>query len=149
MDIDLFVKHLNDSKQSVIKGLKQFNSNMSDASMKRLIKNSGYYYNSNERTWDKTVHMELPVFEQKSETTSHVFTSQEIETLKSLIRNSDPIATGLIGRIESFPKDEKVRKTIVISQSVGDKLDEFCKAKRVQKSSVLQLAIEDIIKRYE
>lgn len=149
MDIDLFVKHLNDSKQSVIKGLKQFNSNMSDASMKRLIKNSGYFYNSNERTWDKTVHMDLPIFEQKGETTSHEFTSQEIEALKSLIRRSDPIATGLIGRIESLPKNEKVRKTIVISRSVGDKLDEFCKVKRVQKSDVLALAIEDIIKRYE
>jgi len=149
MDIDLFVKHLNDSKQSVIKGLKQFNSNMSDASMKRLIKNSGYFYNSNERTWDKTVHTNLPIFEQKSETISHEFTLQEIEALKSLIRHSDPIATGLIGRIEMLPKDDKVRKTIVISQSVGDKLDEFCKVKRVQKSSVLELAIEDIIKRYE
>ena len=149
MDVDLFVQYLNNEEQSVIKGLRHFNSNMSEASMKRLMKNNGYNWSSIDRTWNKTIHTTSSILEKNSETTSHEFTSKEIEALKSLINNSDPIATGLIGRIKDLPKDDKVRKTIVISQSVGDKLDEFCKVKRVQKSSVLELAIEDIISRYE
>jgi hypothetical protein len=153
MDVDLFVQHLNKEKYSVARGLKHFDSNMSSSMMTNLMKGNGYKYNSKDRLWIKEVH--IPSHEVNShdftldESSSHEFTFDEVLAIRNMIYKSDPVEVGLVSRIESLPKDEKVRKTIVISQSVGDKLDEFCKVKRVQKSSVLELAIEDIIKRYE
>lgn len=154
MDVDLFAQHINKEKYSVARGLKYFDSNMSSTMMTNLMKGNGYKYNSIERVWNKEIHttshdVNSHEFTEKDESSSHEFTWDEVLAIRSMINKSDPVEIGLLSRIKDLPKDDKVRKTIVISQSVGDKLDEFCAAKRVQKSAVLHLAIEDIIKRYE
>lgn len=153
MDVDLFVQHLNKEKYSVARGLKHFDSTMSSSMMTNLMKGNGYKYDSKDRLWNKEVHTTSHEVNSHdftlNESSSHEFTFDEVLAIRNMIKKSDPVEVDLVSRIESLPKDEKVRKTIVISQSVGDKLDEFCKVKRVQKSSVLELAIEDIIKRYE
>lgn len=143
MDVDLFVQHLNKEKYSVARGLKHFESNMSSSMMTNLMKGNGYRYNSADRLWNKEIHT------TSHDVNSYGFTFEEVEAIRALINKSDPVEVDLLSRIEALPKHDKVRKTIVISQSVGDKLDYFCKVKRVQKSSILELAIEDIIKRYE
>lgn len=153
IDIVKFVKHLNDSKESVTKGLGNFKYDITPAVMTNRIKGDGYKYNSRSRTWDKEFH--TPSHNVNShdftlnESSSHEFTLDEVLAIRNMIHKVDPVEVDLVSRIESLPKDEKVRKTIVISQSVGDKLNEFCKAKRFQKSDVLALAIEDIIAKYE
>lgn len=153
MDVDLFVQHINKEKYSVARGLKHFDSNMSSTMMTNLMKGNGYKYNSIERTWNKEIHTTSHEVNSHDftldESSSHEFTFDEVLAIRNMINKSDPVEVDLVSRIESLPKDEKVRKTIVISQSVGDKLDEFCKVKRVQKSDVLTLAIEDIISRYK
>jgi len=154
MDVDLFVQHLNKEKYSVARGLKHFDSNMSSTTMTNLMKGNGYKYNSVDRTWNKEIHTtshdaNSHDFTQKSESSSYEFTLEEVVAIKALIHKSDPAEVDLLNRIKDLPKHDKVRKTIVISQSAGDKLDEFCRVKRVQKSNVLELAIEDIIKKYE
>ena len=81
------------------------------------------------------------------------FTLDEMNSLRRIINEWDQVkqpATehNLINRIEAMPKDEKVRKTIVISKVVGEQLDEFCKINRVQKSTVLELAIKNLLDEY-
>jgi len=93
----------------------------------------------------------------KDETTSHeissqVFTLDEIELIRAMMndwkRVKQPIENDLISKIEAMPKDEKIRKTIVISKVVGEQLDEFCKINRVQKSTVLELAIKNLLEEF-
>ncbi|MEU9292071.1 hypothetical protein [Streptomyces sp. NPDC048275] len=49
-------------------------------------------------------------------------------------------------RIKQLPKDDKTRKTIVIDKNIGDCLDKYCEAERVNKSDVLHLALLDFFK---
>ena len=46
-------------------------------------------------------------------------------------------------RIKWIPQDAKTRKTVVIDKSIGERLDSFCRAERVNKSDVLHLALAD------
>lgn len=48
-------------------------------------------------------------------------------------------------RIKTLPQGKKTRKTIVISENIGKRLDAYCKAERVNKSDILHLAIEDFL----
>jgi len=52
-------------------------------------------------------------------------------------------------RIKQLPQNAKTRKTIVIDESIGKQLDEFCGAERVQKSDVLHLALIDFLEKYQ
>jgi hypothetical protein len=49
-------------------------------------------------------------------------------------------------RIKWIPQDAKTRKTVVIEKSIGERLDSFCKAERVNKSDVLHLALRSNFK---
>lgn len=40
-------------------------------------------------------------------------------------------------RIKQLPKEEKVRKTIVIDTSIGERFDAFCDAERLNNSDIL------------
>lgn len=48
-------------------------------------------------------------------------------------------------RIKALPQGDKTRKTIVIDQAIGERLDAYCKAERVNKSDILHLAIMDFL----
>ena len=48
-------------------------------------------------------------------------------------------------RIKELPQGDKTRKTIVIDKLIGDRLDTYCKAERVNKSDILHLAIMDFL----
>lgn len=48
-------------------------------------------------------------------------------------------------RIKVLPKGEKTRKTIVIDKEIGERLDTYCKAERVNKSDILHLALMDFL----
>lgn len=48
-------------------------------------------------------------------------------------------------RIKALPQGDKTRKTIVIDKGIGERLDAYCKAERVNKSDILHLAIEDFL----
>lgn len=52
-------------------------------------------------------------------------------------------------RIMSFDRGETTRKTVIISKDVGAKLDEFSAKTRFNKSNLLEIAILDLINRYE
>lgn len=48
-------------------------------------------------------------------------------------------------RIKILPQGDKTRKTIVIDKAIGERLDNYCKTERVNKSDVLHLALMDFL----
>lgn len=48
-------------------------------------------------------------------------------------------------RIKALPQGDKTRKTIVIDKGIGERLDDYCKAERVNKSDILHLALMDFL----
>jgi len=52
-------------------------------------------------------------------------------------------------RIKVLPQEEKTRKTIVIDKNIGDRLDQYCKNEKVNKSDILHLALLDFLNKYE
>lgn len=48
-------------------------------------------------------------------------------------------------RIKLLSQGDKTRKTIVIDKAIGERLDNYCKAERVNKSDVLHLALMDFL----
>lgn len=52
-------------------------------------------------------------------------------------------------RIKLLPQEEKTRKTIVIDKNIGDRLDQYCKNEKVNKSDILHLALLDFLDKYE
>lgn len=48
---------------------------------------------------------------------------------------------GVHERIKSLPTGDKTRKTIVIDAGIGERLDEYCKQEKVNKSDILHLAL--------
>lgn len=83
------------------------------------------------------------------------FTQEEVKVLKEMAseymkeKEYQTKRDVLHKRIMMLEKVEKVRKTIVISESVGAKLDKFAEEKRFNKSDLLEIAILDLINRYE
>ena len=58
------------------------------------------------------------------------------------------IELSLHDRIKRLPQEDKTRKTIVISKSIGKQLDDFCNDERVNKSDVLHIALADFLEKY-
>ena len=52
-------------------------------------------------------------------------------------------------RIKALPQGNKTRKTIVIDTGIGERLDEYCKQEKVNKSDILHLALMDFLDRQE
>lgn len=52
-------------------------------------------------------------------------------------------------RIKRLPQNDKTRKTIVIDNGIGNRLDAYCKSERVNKSDILHLAIMDFLNKVE
>lgn len=65
------------------------------------------------------------------------------------IEEPSPGVTRVHERIKKMHQGDKVRKTIVIDRSVGERLDEYCKKERVNKSDILHLALMDFLDGYE
>lgn len=93
------------------------------------------------------------------------FTQDEIKAIKEMLKSWQQFApqgepqgepygghyaltvdvTPVHNRIKALPQGDKTRKTIVIDKGIGERLDEFCKAERVNKSDVLHLALMDFL----
>ncbi|PGW47226.1 hypothetical protein COE14_28025 [Bacillus thuringiensis] len=52
-------------------------------------------------------------------------------------------------RIITLPEGKSIRKTVVIAEEVGERLDKFAKTMRFNKSDILSLALSDFLDRYE
>lgn len=52
-------------------------------------------------------------------------------------------------RIKALPQGDKTRKTIVIDKAIGERLDDYCKVERVNKSDILHLALLDFLDKVE
>lgn len=52
-------------------------------------------------------------------------------------------------RIKALPQGDKTRKTIVIDKTIGERLDAYCQAEKVNKSDILHLALMDFLDRQE
>lgn len=48
-------------------------------------------------------------------------------------------------RIKELPQGDKTRKTVVIDKGIGERLDEYCKREKVNKSDILHLALLDFL----
>lgn len=97
------------------------------------------------------------------------FTQDEIKAIKEMLKSWQQFApqgepqgepygghyaltvgiTPLHDRIKTLPQGDKTRKTIVIDKGIGERLDGFCKAERVNKSDVLHLALIDFLDKFE
>ena len=87
------------------------------------------------------------------------FTRDEVEDLVAMLQEwRMNKATAQIGiqepktvheRIKTLPKGDKTRKTIVIDKAIGERLDEYCQAEKVDKSDILHLALMDFLDRQE
>lgn len=53
--------------------------------------------------------------------------------------NNEPVHE----RIKVLSGGDKVRKTIVIDKTIGDRLDEYCKSEKLNKSDIIHLALID------
>lgn len=52
-------------------------------------------------------------------------------------------------RIITLPEGKSIRKTVVIHEEVGERLDKFAKTMRFNKSDILSLALSDFFDKYE
>lgn len=80
------------------------------------------------------------------------FTGDEVSMIKEMLKSwqeAVPVVESVHDRIKHLPQAEKTRKTIVIDKSIGDRLDEFCKDERVNKSDILHLALMDFLNKVE
>ena len=116
------------------------------------------------------IDMNLSWSEQLVNTSSHLvnegvnpvvsspFTLDEIRGIKEMLhqwkQTSATSVTGsekdLVDRIQEIKniENEKVRKTIVIDEEIGRRLDEYAEKTRLNKSDLLHLAIYDLMERY-
>jgi metal-responsive CopG/Arc/MetJ family transcriptional regulator len=83
------------------------------------------------------------------------FTREELTALKEMIqeyikekRNQTP-RDRLHIRIMKLEKEERTTKTVVISESVAQKFDDFAEKMRFNKSDILELALMDFISSYD
>ncbi|MEC0666267.1 hypothetical protein P8864_10240 [Priestia flexa] len=83
------------------------------------------------------------------------FTQDEIHAIKEILKSWQKVAPttqtnglSLYDRIKQLPQNQKTRKTIVIDQTIGKRLDEFCKSEKIHKSDVLHVALADFIEKY-
>jgi metal-responsive CopG/Arc/MetJ family transcriptional regulator len=83
------------------------------------------------------------------------FTREELTALKEMIqeyikekRNQTP-RDRLHIRIMKLEKEERTRKTVVISESVAQRFDDFAEKMRFNKSDILELALMDFISSYD
>ncbi len=93
------------------------------------------------------------------------FTQDEVKIIKEMLKTWQQAAsqgkvqvdkykhegsvTTVHERIKALPQDKKTRKTVVIDKTIGNSLDLFCKAERVNKSDVLHLALIDFLNKYQ
>lgn len=85
------------------------------------------------------------------------FTRDEVEDLVSMLQewrmNKQAEQMGIKkpkavhDRIKELPQGDKTRKTIVIDKGIGERLDEYCQAEKVNKSDILHLALLDFLDR--
>lgn len=84
--------------------------------------------------------------------TVHVpFTNDEVSMIKEMLKSwkeAVPTVENVHERIKNLPQSNKTRKTIVIDENIGKRLDEFCEHERVNKSDILNLALIDILEKY-
>ena len=79
------------------------------------------------------------------------FTSDEVIIIREMLKSwkeAVPTVESVHERIKHLPQNNKTRKTIVIDENIGKRLDEFCDHERVNKSDILNLALIDILEKY-
>lgn len=79
---------------------------------------------------------------------------EELKAIRGLLQPGKPkerqiVSNNLLERISGLnPNAEKVRKTIVIDETISKQLDQFAKKKRVTKSDLLEVALLDLFEKY-
>jgi hypothetical protein len=82
------------------------------------------------------------------------FTPEEVAILREVIRGyvlddqQDSHREPLYQRVATLKAGKKVRKTIVINEEVGDLLDRFADHQKFNKSDLMEIAILDLVKKY-
>jgi hypothetical protein len=83
------------------------------------------------------------------------FTKEELTTLKEMIqeyiqeKRNQTSRDRLHIRIMKLQKEERTRKTVVMSESVAKKFDDFAEKMKFNKSDILELALMDFISSYD
>lgn len=150
---------------SIAKGL----DGISEKKLRQVLKEAGYEFrNQGQKGWYYIGEKEQPLNQSifdfvhtsspRVKSNSHnvkqdelSFTSEEIRLLKELVKERvvEPQEHTLEGRIEGLNKGQKVRKTIVINENVGELFDRFAEQTRFNKSDLLEVAILDLIDKYK
>lgn len=85
------------------------------------------------------------------------FTEDEVLMIKNMLKSFEETAAGALveqklslhERIKQLPTEDKVRKTIVVDDTIGNLFDEFCDREKLNKSDLLHLAMADLMDRYK
>jgi DNA-binding transcriptional regulator YiaG len=97
-------------------------------------------------------------FKHSSHEIHEQLTQDEIRMIREMLKSWQEVSISstvqaeresLYERIKQLPQGKKTRKTIVINSDIGKRLDEICKAERVNKSDVLHLALVELFRKYE
>ncbi|MGG0188511.1 hypothetical protein [Bacillus rhizoplanae] len=83
------------------------------------------------------------------------FTPEQVQALKEMAnqyihdKENETMRDRLHKKIMTLPEGKSARKTVVLLEEVGERLDNFAKAVRFHKSDILTLALMDFLDRYE
>lgn len=85
------------------------------------------------------------------------FTEDEVLMIKNMLKSWGEVAPSIVAeqplslheRIKQLPTEDKVRKTIVIDDTIGNLFDEFCDREKLNKSDLLHLAMADLMDTYK
>ncbi|HFK1786759.1 TPA: ribbon-helix-helix domain-containing protein [Bacillus cereus] len=86
---------------------------------------------------------------------SEVLTSEDIEDLQEMLlfwraeRESLRKHKSLHEEIKALRRDERTRKTVILSKEVAARLDKLSERERFDKSDLLELALEHFLSEYE
>ncbi len=82
------------------------------------------------------------------------FTHDEVSMIKEMLKSwREAVPTVEVGEsihelIKRIPSGSSARKTIVLSESIGKRFDDFCKNEKVQKSDALNVALNEFLEKY-
>lgn len=137
---------------------------LSEKKLRQALKHAGYEFsNISPKGWYykgkevEPLHKDIFDYVQKSvpyvNESEMMFTLDEIHVLKNLVQKEmerfQVQEDTLQSRIAKLGKGQKVRKTIVIYEKIGELLDQFAEQTRYGKSELLEIAILDLISKYK
>lgn len=88
---------------------------------------------------------------KSEEKVNSVFSDNEVKMLKAVAAEREQVGSvaDLYIRIFSLPSGKKTRKTVILDEEIGKRLDKFADRFRLDKQDIYSLALRDFMDKYE